>query len=87
MKEDSVKDLQPGRYRHYKGKDYAVFRVARHSETEAAYVVYRLLYGDGGWWVRPYDMFVEEVDMDGRLQPRFEYIAPLDKDDFLIREK
>lgn len=87
MKEDPVMDLKQGRYRHYKGKDYAVFRVARHSETEAAYVVYRLLYGDGGWWVRPYDMFVASVVVDGKLQPRFEYIAPLDEDVFLARER
>jgi hypothetical protein len=79
MKEVSVKDIKPGRYRHYKGKDYAVFRVAKHSETEERFVVYRLLYGDGGWWARPYDMFFGDVVVDGISQSRFEYIAPLDE--------
>jgi hypothetical protein len=47
--------VQPGRYRHYKGHEYKVLWVARHSEeTEEGYVVYRALYGDGGLWVRPY---------------------------------
>jgi hypothetical protein len=45
--------IKPGRYRHYKGKDYEVLGVARHSETEAEYVVYRQLYGAGGLWIRP----------------------------------
>jgi len=77
MKESAVGEIRPGKYRHYKGKDYAAFRVARHSETEEAFVVYRLLYGDGSWWVRPYDMFVGDVVVDGKRQPRFEYISPL----------
>lgn len=84
MKKNSVKEIKPGRYRHYKGKDYAAFCVARHSEHEEAFVVYRLLYGDGGWWVRPYDMFVGGVVVDGKLKPRFEYVAPLDADEFLM---
>lgn len=86
MKKNEIGEIRPGRYRHYKGKDYAAFRVARHSETEDAFVVYRLLYGDGGWWVRPYDMFVGDVMVDGKLQPRFEYIAPLDESLFLAGE-
>lgn len=87
MKKGPVKEIRPGRYRHYKGKDYAVFRVAMHSETEEALVVYRLLYGDSGWWVRPYDMFVGRVIVNGKLQPRFEYVAPLDADVFLTGER
>lgn len=75
--------LQPGRYRHYKGKDYAVFRVARHSETEEVLVVYRTLYGARGWWVRPYEMFTGTVTVDGKSQPRFQYVSPLDSQDFL----
>lgn len=86
MKEDFVKEIKPGRYRHYKGRDYAVFRAAKHSETEESFVVYRLLYGDGGWWVRPYDMFVGSVVVDGISQPRFEFIAPLDDEMFLQEE-
>lgn len=68
-------ELQPGRYRHYKGKDYEVVAVARHSETLEPLVVYRPLYGEGGWWVRPYAMFCEAVEVDGRRVPRF---APID---------
>lgn len=86
MKESAFKEIRPGRYRHYKGKDYAAFRVARHSETEEVFVVYRLLYGDGGWWVRPYDMFVGDVVVDGALRPRFEYVAPLDEGVFWAEE-
>jgi len=68
--------LQPGRYRHYKGKDYIVFGVARHSETEELMVVYRTDYGDRGLWVRPLAMFQESVEVDGCLQARFQYIGP-----------
>lgn len=67
--------LKPGRYRHYKGKDYEVLGVARHSETEEPMVVYRTLYGDFGLWVRPLAMFVEQVELDGRHLPRFTFIS------------
>lgn len=73
-----VPELKPGLYRHYRGQDYAVFRVARHSETEETVVVYRQLYGEFGWWTRPYDMFVGAVVVDGKEQPRFAYVGPLD---------
>lgn len=63
--------LQPGRYRHYKGKLYEVIDVARHSETEEQLVVYRCLYGDYSLWVRPLQMFLEMVDADGEKVPRF----------------
>ena len=66
---------RPGRYRHYKGKDYRVLGLARHSETEEELVVYQLLYGDFSWWVRPRTMFLETVDIDGKTTPRFQYIA------------
>jgi hypothetical protein len=79
MKSDVLPVLKAGRYRHYKNKDYAVFRVARHSETEAVVVVYRQLYGEYGWWVRPYEMFVEEVLVAGKMLPRFVYVGPLDE--------
>ena len=61
----------PGRYRHYKGQEYEVLGVARHSETEEEFVVYCALYGEFGLWVRPLGMFDELVDIDGRLIPRF----------------
>lgn len=63
--------LAPGRYRHYKGGAYEVMAVARHSETLEALVVYRPLYDDSGWWVRPYAMFTGTVVIDGVEQPRF----------------
>ncbi len=63
--------LAPGRYRHYKGGEYEVLAVARHSETLEPQVVYRPLYKESGWWVRPYAMFTETVTVDGREQPRF----------------
>ena len=61
----------PGIYRHYKGNDYEVLEVALHSETKECLVVYRCLYGDYSLWVRPYDMFVETVEIDEQTVPRF----------------
>ena len=63
--------IKPGRYRHYKGKDYEVLGVARHSETEEEYVVYRQLYGAGGLWIRPLGMFLESVTIGETVVPRF----------------
>jgi len=63
--------VEPGRYRHYKGNEYDVIGMARHSETREMMVVYRPLYGEGGMWVRPAVMFVENVVIDGKTQPRF----------------
>ena len=68
--------VRPGRYRHYKGHEYEVLGVARHSETEEEYVVYRALYGDRELWIRPTAMFEELVMVEGRHVPRFE---PLEK--------
>ncbi|HSW08919.1 DUF1653 domain-containing protein [Aquabacterium sp.] len=68
-------DTPLGRYRHYKGGEYEVIGVARHSETGEPLVVYRPLYNDSGWWLRPHAMFFEQVDIDGGLQPRFRFIA------------
>jgi hypothetical protein len=67
--------IPTGRYRHYKGKEYEVIGVARHSETEEALVVYRTLYGDFDLWVRPLTMFTETVEVDGVTVPRFAYIG------------
>ena len=63
--------MKPGRYRHYKGKDYEVLGVARHSETEEEYVVYRQLSGTGGLWIRPLGMFLESVTIGETVVPRF----------------
>ena len=65
-----------GRYRHYKGGEYEVIGVARHSESHEPLVVYRPLYNASGWWVRPHAMFFEAVDVGGVRQPRFTRIAP-----------
>ena len=64
-------DITPGRYRHFKGNEYEVLGVARHSETLEDMVVYRALYGDGGLWVRPAAMWSETVEKDGCRGPRF----------------
>lgn len=64
-------DVIPGRYRHYKGGEYTVLGVARHSETEEELVVYRPEYGDRGLWVRPKEMFLGQVEVAGRLVARF----------------
>ncbi|NCY01353.1 MAG: DUF1653 domain-containing protein [Planctomycetia bacterium] len=63
--------IRPGRYRHYKGREYTVLGSARHSETLEELVVYRQEYGDRGLWVRPAAMFGEHVVVDGRTVPRF----------------
>lgn len=66
--------LRPGRYRHYKGKEYTVIGVARHSETQEELVVYRQEYGDHGLWVRPLAMFQEMVTVEGQEVPRFQLL-------------
>ncbi|WP_437203818.1 DUF1653 domain-containing protein [Planctomicrobium sp. SH664] len=68
--------IRPGRYRHYKGQDYLVLGIARHSETEEELVVYRQDYGDRGLWVRPAAMFLETVVVAGEQVPRFGYLGP-----------
>ena len=68
--------LEPGRYRHYKGKDYIVIGVAHHSETHEELVVYRQNYGSRGLWVRPATMFLESVELNGEQVPRFQYVGP-----------
>src|SRR5215475_3484250 len=64
--------VPPGRYRHYKGMEYTVLGVARHSETQEELVVYRQEYGDHGLWVRPKKMFSEAVKVEGQDVPRFQ---------------
>ena len=70
-----TESLHPGRYRHYKGPEYLVLGVAKHSETEEPLVVYRQDYGERGLWVRPLAMFQETVEIDGRCIARFQWIA------------
>jgi len=64
-------EIPPGRYRHYKGGEYEVLGTVRHSETLEPMTLYRALYGDRVFWVRPAAMFGETVDVDGVRRPRF----------------
>ena len=71
-------ELKPGKYRHFKGNEYELLFVATHSETGEQMVVYRALYGEGGFWVRHASMWTEHVERDGYSGPRF-YPAEEDK--------
>ena len=66
--------LPLGIYRHYKGQEYQVIGLARHSETEEWMVYYRTQYGDFSYWVRPLEMFIETVIVDGTCLPRFTFV-------------
>jgi len=66
--------LEKGIYRHYKGNLYEVMMTAQHSETEEWMVVYKALYGEKGTWVRPYEMFVEKVEVEGEVIQRFKFV-------------
>lgn len=68
-------NLKPGRYRHFKGNEYQLLYLARHSETLEPMVVYRALYGEHGIWVRPAAMWNETVLRDGKTFTRFTYIG------------
>lgn len=70
-----MSSIPPGRYRHYKGKEYTVLGVARHSETQEELVVYQQEYGDRSLWVRPKAMFLESVESEGQAVPRFRYLG------------
>lgn len=69
--EEAVNSIPLGRYRHFKGNEYEVIGIARHSETEEPMVVYRALYGDGGLWCRPASMWNEKVERNGMTYRRF----------------
>ena len=71
-----MSEVPPGRYRHYKGGEYTVFGVARHSETDELLVVYRPEYGERDLWVRPQSMFTELLETRRGLEPRFVLIEP-----------
>ncbi len=73
----NMTDPIPGRYRHFKGGEYEVVGIARHSETQEQLVVYRPLYNSTGLWVRPVAMFLERVEHEGRTLARFEYLRPM----------
>ena len=67
-------DIKPGRYRHFKGREYEVLGIANHSETMEKMVVYRALYGEHGLWVRPAAMWNEQLDREDYSGPRFIYM-------------
>jgi hypothetical protein len=64
-------ELKPGKYRHFKGGEYELIGIAKHSETLEPMVVYRALYGECGLWVRPAAMWTETVERDDYQGPRF----------------
>jgi hypothetical protein len=69
--------LEKGRYKHYKGNEYEVLGVGRHTEEDDYFVVYRSLAQKNGtpeFWLRPYEMFIEMVEIDGEVFPRFQKV-------------
>lgn len=68
-------EINTGKYRHFKGNEYEVVAIAKHSETLEEMVVYKALYGDGGYWVRPASMWNETVTRDGKTFKRFEFLG------------
>ena len=68
-------ELKLGKYRHFKGMEYEVIGIAKHSETLEPMVVYRALYGEFGLWVRPAAMWTEQVQREDYCGPRFQYIG------------
>ncbi len=72
--EEAKDTILPGRYRHYKGNEYEVLCIARHSESTEPMVVYMALYGDGDTWVRPASMWNDNIEKDGKVYYRFERI-------------
>lgn len=73
----AMKTIAKGIYQHYKGDEYRyeVVDFARHSETLETMVIYRALYGEGDLWVRPLDMFAQNIELDGVSVPRFKFIG------------
>ena len=69
-----MQEIKLGKYRHFKGNEYEVLYIAKHSETLEEMVVYRALYGEGGVWVRPKAMWNEVIEREGKTLPRFTYI-------------
>jgi cyclomaltodextrinase / maltogenic alpha-amylase / neopullulanase len=69
-------ELKRGKYRHFKGNEYEVVGIARHSESLEEYVIYKPLYDSvSEYWIRPLAMFLESVERDGVVRPRFEYVG------------
>lgn len=70
-----MNEIKLGKYRHFKGNEYEVIGIARHSETLEEMIVYRALYDEGGMWVRPATMWNETIERDGKVFKRFEFIG------------
>ena len=70
-----MQEIKIGKYRHFKGNEYEVIGIAKHSETQESLVIYRALYGEGQLWARPASMWNETVERDGKTYPRFTYIG------------
>ena len=68
-------EIKLGKYKHFKGKEYQVLLIARHSETLEPMVVYQALYGDHGIWVRPAAMWCERIERNDYCGPRFTYVG------------
>ena len=68
-------EVKKGKYRHFKGNEYELLYIAKDSETLEDMVVYKALYGEGGIWVRPFSMWDEVIERDGKTFKRFEYIG------------
>ena len=73
----SRSELKPGIYEHYKKNRYKVLGIAKHTETKEELALYQPLYGDRSWCVRPLNLFLEDVEVDGKTVPRFKYISEL----------
>lgn len=70
-----MQEIKLGKYRHFKGNEYEVIAIAKHSETLEEMVVYRALYGEGQMWVRPARMWDEKIERDGKTYKRFTFIG------------
>lgn len=68
-----MEEIKIGRYRHFKGNEYEVIGIGKHSETGESMVIYKALYGDGDLWVRPVKMWNETVERDGKVYKRFTF--------------
>ena len=75
MNKDNLRTIIPNtKYRHFKGMEYLVLHIAKHSETLEDMVVYQALYGEYGIWIRPLSMFLEQIERDGKIINTFEEI-------------
>lgn len=81
MNKHTYADIPRGKYRHYKGKDYKLIDIVHHSETQETLVLYQALYGDFDHWVRPFEMFFENVKVGDIETPRFEYLGDINQAD------